>query len=96
MIGHKGVMRMDSNYYKADLLELAGIYVNAVPSLTIAGPERSGQAGRPAGAATPGLNKREDGRFPNMGDMSHLERLELLEGMLAYRRRRFAGTASPE
>ena len=96
MIGHKGVMQLDSNYYKTDLLELASIYVNAVPNLTIAGPERSGQAGRPAGAATPGLNKQKDGRFPNMDDMSHLERLELLEGMLAYRRRRLAGTASPE
>ena len=42
MIGHKGLLKIDPNYYKTNLQELAYTYVNAVPDLTIGESERSG------------------------------------------------------
>ena len=46
MMGHKGLLSLDSNYYKINPQELAYTYVNAVPNLTISESERLRQAGR--------------------------------------------------
>ena len=46
MIGHKGLLKLDPNYYKTDPQELAYTYVNAVPNLTISESERLRLAGR--------------------------------------------------
>ena len=42
MMGYKGLLSLDSAYYKTNLQELAYTYVNAVPDLTIGESERSG------------------------------------------------------
>ena len=94
MMGHKGLLPLDANYYKTSLQELAGIYVNAIPYLTISESERSRQADRHGDAATLGLSK-QDGRIRQLDDMSQAECLELLEEMLAYHRRKFAGSTNP-
>ena len=95
MMGHKGLLKLDPNYYKTNPLELAYTYVNAVPNLTIGESERLRQADRRSDAAVPELNK-QDGRIPLLEDMSQSECLKLLEGMVAYRRnRKFAGSVSP-
>ena len=46
MMGHKGLLPLDSDYYKTNLQELAYTYVNAVPDLTIGESERLRQAGK--------------------------------------------------
>ena len=51
MMGHKGLLKLDPNYYKTNPLELADTYVNAVPNLTISESERLRQAGRRSDAA---------------------------------------------
>ena len=51
MMGYKGLLPLDSAYYKTDLHELAYTYVNAVPNLTIGESERLRQAGRRNDAA---------------------------------------------
>ena len=95
MMGHKGLLKLDPNYYKTNPLELADTYVNAVPNLTVSESERLRQADRRSDAVMPELNK-QDGRIPLLEDMSQLECLKLLEGMVAYRRnRKFAGSVSP-
>ena len=95
MMGHKGLLPLDPNYYQTNQHELASIYVNAIPNLTISESERSRHAARRSNAAMPGLNK-QDGRIRRLEDMGQPECLELLEGMLAYgRSRNLAGTANP-
>ena len=54
MIGHKGLLKLDPNYYKTDPQELAYTYVNAVPNLTISESERLRLAGRRNDAASCG------------------------------------------
>ena len=94
-MGHKGLLKLDPNYYKTNPLELADTYVNAVPNLTVSESERLRQADRRSDAVMPELNK-QDGRIPLLEDMSQSECLKLLEGMVAYRRnRKFAGSVSP-
>ena len=51
MMGYKGLLPLDSAYYKTDLHELAYTYVNAVPDLTISESERLRQTGRRNDAA---------------------------------------------
>ena len=40
MIGHAGLVKLDHNYFKAHVLELAEEYVLSVPALTIGDAER--------------------------------------------------------
>ena len=40
MMGHRGLVALDKNYYKTNLLELAAEYLHAVPDLTIDDSER--------------------------------------------------------
>ena len=96
MMGHKGLLQIDPSYYQTNQQELASIYVNGIPNLTISESERSRYADRRSNAAMPGLNKQDDGRIRRLDDMSRPECLELLEGMLAYgRSRNLAGSVSP-
>ena len=39
MLGHAGISKMDKNYFKTNMLEIAKEYLGAVPNLTIYGPE---------------------------------------------------------
>jgi len=41
MMGHTGLVRLDRNYFKTQVLELAEEYLNAVPNLTISDEERT-------------------------------------------------------
>ena len=41
MMGHTGLVRLDRNYFKTQVLELAEEYLNAVPTLTISDEERT-------------------------------------------------------
>ena len=38
MLGHAGISKMDKNYFKTNMLEIAKEYLGAVPNLTIYGP----------------------------------------------------------
>jgi hypothetical protein len=40
-MGHKGLIKLDVNYFQANLMELIEEYLNAVPNLTISDEERS-------------------------------------------------------
>jgi len=40
MMGHTGLVKLDRNYFKTQVLELAEEYLNAVPNLTISNEER--------------------------------------------------------
>ena len=55
MLGHAGLLKMDRNYRKTNMLEIAEEYLGAVPNLTIHGTGRGGTAGadgtRPAPVA---------------------------------------------
>lgn len=41
VMGHRGLTKLDRNYFKTNLMELVEEYVNAVPNLTISDEERS-------------------------------------------------------
>jgi hypothetical protein len=41
MMGHTGLVKLDKNYFKTHVLELAEEYLNAVPNLTISDEERA-------------------------------------------------------
>ena len=55
MLGHAGLLKMDRNYFKTNMLEIAKEYLGAVPNLTIHGTGHGRTAGadgtRPAPAA---------------------------------------------
>ncbi len=94
MMGHKGFLQLDPNYYKTNPQELASLYVNAIPNLTINEPERPEQADRRDEAAMPELGRPDD-RIRLLDEMDRTECLGLLEGMLAYgRNKKFAGSAN--
>ena len=82
MMGHKGLLPLDSSYYKTNPQELAATYVNAVPDLTIGESERLMQADRRSDAVVPELDK-QDSRIRWLDDMTQSECLELLEVMEA-------------
>ena len=95
MMGHKGLLPLDSSYYKTNPQELAATYVNAVPDLTIGESERLMQADRRSDAAVPELDK-QDSRIRWLDDMTQSECLELLEVMEACcRSRKIAVSANP-
>ncbi len=41
MMGHRGLVALDKNYFKTHMLELAEEYLNAIPDLTISDEERT-------------------------------------------------------
>jgi hypothetical protein len=41
MMGHRGLVALDRNYFKTHMLELAEEYLNAIPELTISDEERT-------------------------------------------------------
>ena len=40
MMGHRGLVALDRNYFKTDMLEMAAVYLEAVPDLTISDVDR--------------------------------------------------------
>ena len=46
MMGHRGLVALDQNYFKTDMLEMAGEYVKVVPDLTIDDSDRLRLANR--------------------------------------------------
>lgn len=73
MMGHQGLVSLDQNYFKTNLLELAKEYIKVVPDLTIEDSERLRQSNSKMSSNIQKLEKEKDEKLEcltrEIGDM---------------------------
>ena len=66
MMGHQGLVSLDQNYFKTNLLELAAEYIKVVPDLTIEDSERLRQSNRTMSSNIQKLEKEKDEKLERL------------------------------
>lgn len=75
MMGHRGLVSLDQNYFKTDMLEMAAEYVNVVPDLTIDDAERLKQSNRRMAANIQKMEGEKDAKIERLeGQIRKMER----------------------
>ena len=69
MMGHRGLVSLDQNYFKTNLMELAIEYVKVVPDLTIDDSERLRRSNRRMADNVRRLEGEKEGAMSQMQDM---------------------------
>lgn len=66
MMGHQGLVSLDQNYFKTNLLELATEYIKVVPDLTIEDSERLRQSNRTMSSNIQKLESEKDEKLERL------------------------------
>ena len=66
MMGHHGLVKLDRNYFKTHLIELAQAYINVVPDLTISDAERLRETNRLQNDKIRSLEDEKDSRIADL------------------------------
>ena len=74
MMGHKGLVPLDQNYFKTDMLELAAVYVKAVLALTIDDSEWLKQSNKRMSDNIQSMEDKKDGKIARLeGQIQSME-----------------------
>ena len=66
MMGHRGLVALDQNYFKTDMLEMAAEYVKVVPDLTIDDAERLRRSNRNMAENIRHMEDEKDGKIARL------------------------------